>query len=192
MDFTLGVMLSAAAFLIAPELASNVSLSLMGLTIGIVSIILLHQMIHHLSHSASKSSYLLIAALIFHNFPEGMGAGASLAAMEWKTALSLQTAIAIQNIVEGMVLTLLLLSFGIKNKWAVIGGVFSGIIELVGGVLAGLLLEQTLAILPFLLSLAGGAMMGSVGLEIWETKKLNPAQFMMGTAIIPIMNYFLP
>src|SRR5690606_21427674 len=192
MDFTLGVMLSAAAFLIAPELASNVSLSLLGLALGIISIILLHNTIHNLSHGENKSSYLLIAALIFHNFPEGMGAGASLAGMEWNTALSLQTAIAVQNIFEGMVLTLLLISLDVKIKWAVIGGIFSGVIELGGGILAGLLLEQTLATLPFLLSLAGGAMMGSVVLEIWETRKINPAQFIMGSALIPIMNYFLP
>ncbi|MFA5583550.1 MAG: ZIP family metal transporter [Bacteriovoracaceae bacterium] len=192
MDFTLGVMLSAAAFLIAPELASNVSLGLLGLALGIISIILLHNTIHNLSHGENKSSYLLIAALIFHNFPEGMGAGASLAGMEWSTALSLQTAIAVQNIFEGMVLTLLLISLDVKIKWAVIGGIFSGVIELGGGILAGLLLEQTLATLPFLLSLAGGAMMGSVVLEIWETRKINPAQFIMGSALIPIMNYFLP
>lgn len=192
MDFTLGVMLSAAAFLIAPELISNVSLSLMGLTVGLVSIVLLHQFIHQLSHGKNQSSYLLIAALIFHNLPEGMGAGASLAAMEWKTALSLQAAIAVQNVVEGMVLVLLLLSLGLKTKWAVAGGIVSGVVELSGGVMAGLLLNQTLAILPFLLSLAGGAMMGSVGLEIWETKRLNAAQFIMGTAIIPVMNFFLP
>ena len=192
MDFTLGVMLSAAAFLIAPELASSVSLSLLGLALGIISIILLHNTIHNLSHGENKSSYLLIAALIFHNFPEGMGAGASLAGMEWNTALSLQTAIAVQNIFEGMVLTLLLISLDVKIKWAVIGGIFSGVIELGGGILAGLLLEQTLATLPFLLSLAGGAMMGSVVLEIWETRKINPAQFIMGSALIPIMNYFLP
>jgi len=192
MDFTLGVMLSAAAFLIAPELASNISLSLMGLTLGLVSIVLLHQYIHKHTHGKNKSSYLLIAALIFHNFPEGMGAEASLAGMEWNTAISLQAAIAIQNVVEGMILTLLLMSLGVRTKWALIGGVVSGVVELGGGVIAGLVLHQTLLLLPFLLSLAGGAMMGSVALEIWETKRLNPAQFIMGTAIIPIMNYFLP
>ena len=191
MDFTLGVMLSAAAFLIAPEIMSNSSLSLLGLFAGLISILLLHKVIHHHAHSEHKSTYLMIAALLFHNFPEGMGAGASLAGMELNMALSIQGALAMQNIVEGALLTMLLTSLGVGHKWAVIGGISSGAVELSGGVLSGLILEQTQASLPFLLSLAGGAMAGSVVMEILEQKKMVVRDFVGGLVLIPLLNQLL-
>lgn len=191
MDFTLGVMLSASAFLIAPEFLTNSSLSLMGLFTGLVSILVLHAIIHKNSKSKNASTHLLITALIFHNFPEGMGSGASLAGMDFHMALSLQGALAIQNIMEGMLLTLLLKSLGLNNFWAVMGGIGSGIVELAGGVLSGLILNEALNALPFLLSLAGGAMIGSVLMEIHEQKSIKFMAFAKGLLIIPIMNQFL-
>ena len=190
MDFTLGVMLSASAFLIAPEFLTNSSLSLMGLLAGLISILILHSVIHKNSQGKNASTHLLIAALIFHNFPEGMGSGASLAGMELHMALSLQGALAIQNIMEGMLLTLLLKSLGLNNFWAVLGGIGSGFVELAGGILSGFILNEAISALPFLLSLAGGAMIGSVIMEIYEQKGIKLAAFAKGLLIIPLMNQF--
>jgi ZIP family zinc transporter len=193
MDFALGVMLSAAAFsLVGPELVKGDHLSLVfsGLFLGMLFIYLTHKMIAKLDHKL-----LLISALIFHNLPEGLGAGASLAGMTLNQAIPLQVALSVQNIAEGLLLTLLLKSMGLSLSRAVLGGVFSGLIEFGGAVTAGFFMQETLTLLPFFLSLAGGAMTMSVGLEFKESfdlgKKLSPQQFAGGLMVIPLTNFLL-
>lgn len=199
MDFALGVMLSAVAFsLVGPSLFRGEDLLKVfsGLAIGIVFILITHKMISILSHEQLHSGrILLIAALVFHNFPEGMGAGASLAGMSWSQALPIQVAISIQNIAEGLLLTLLLRSMGLRLFWSVMGGVGSGLLEMSGAVSAGFMLVQAQTFLPFLLSLAGGAMMMSVVLEVKESlllgRSIRAAQFLGGLATIPLTNLLL-
>lgn len=196
MDFALGVMLSAVAFsLVGPELVKGHSLisSFTGLGLGIIFIVFIHSIISKLSHNPENTSkYLLIGALIFHNFPEGMGAGASLAGMKLEAAIPIQVAISIQNVAEGLILSLLLKSMGMSMRNAIIGGILSGLIEMSGAISAGLILNQTLTLLPFLLSFAGGAMMMSVLQEMWEGftqgRTLEKGQFIMGLITIPIFN----
>lgn len=198
MDFALGVMLSAVAFsLVGPEIMKGQHLHkvFLGLSAGMMFIYLTHKMISFLSHNhAHSGKMLLIAALIFHNFPEGMGAGASLAGMELHQAIPLQVAISIQNIAEGLLLTLLLQSMGLNLFWSVMGGIGSGLLEMTGAISAGAMLSQTENLLPFLLSLAGGAMIMSVGLEVKEKihlhKRIERSQFIWGLITIPVTNYF--
>ncbi len=200
MDFALGVMLSAVAFsLVGPELikGQNLNLVFSGLIIGCIFIYFTHKMIEAFSSNKrlQTGNILLISALIFHNFPEGMGAGASLGGMDFRDAIPLQVAISIQNIAEGLLLTLLLKSLGLKLVFAVIGGIASGFVEMSGAVMAGFFMQETLSLLPFFLSLAGGAMMMSVGLEVIESylhgRRLAPSQFLGGLLVIPITNLIL-
>ncbi len=196
MDFALGVMLSAVAFsLVGPSLFKDGELLkvISGLSVGMVFILTTHYLISFFSHSKIHSGkILLIAALIFHNFPEGMGAGASLAGMELHQAIPLQVAISIQNIAEGLLLTLLLKGLGLNLFWSVVGGVASGLLEMTGALSAGVMLQQTQNLLSFLLSLAGGAMMMSVLLEVKESfnlgRSIQRSQFFWGLATIPLTN----
>lgn len=197
MDFALGVMLSAVAFsLVGPELlkGQHYLKVFCGLFMGMSFIGMTHKIISQLSHNhAHSSKMLLIAALIFHNFPEGMGAGASLAGMNLEQAIPIQVAISIQNVAEGLLLALLLNSMGLKMFWAVTGGIASGVLEMTGAISAGVMLQQTQDLLPFLLSLAGGAMMMSVGLEVKENinlgRSIQTSQFLWGLLTIPATNY---
>jgi zinc transporter, ZIP family len=202
MDFALGVMLSAVAFsLVGPEIlkGENLSLAFSGTLLGVGFILLTHKIISALNqhHHQGKDPYkiLLIATLIFHNFPEGMGAGASLAGMELHQAIPVQIAISIQNIAEGLLLTLLLKGLGLRLFWAVMGGVGSGLLEMTGAIGAGFMLQQTQAVLPFLLTLAGGAMMMSVFMEIKEGitmgRSFERAHFLWGLLTIPATNLLL-
>lgn len=196
MDFALGVMLSAVAFsLVGPEIIKGQSLisTFTGLGLGIFFIIFIHSIISRLSHNPQNTSkYLLIGALIFHNFPEGMGAGASLAGMELETAIPIQIAISIQNVAEGLILSLLLRSMGLSMRNSILGGIFSGLIEMSGAVSAGMILDETLSLFPFLLAFAGGSMMMSVVQEMWEGftqgRVLEKKQFVMGLMTIPVFN----
>ena len=199
MDFALGVMLSAAAFsLIGPEIIKGEHLNWIfgGLVLGSGFIYLTHQLISRFNRSEVNSyKILLISALVFHNLPEGMGAGASLAGMSLDEAIPLQAALSIQNIAEGLLLTLLLQGLGLSLKKAVLGGIASGMVEMSGAVMAGLVLDQTLALLPFFLALAGGAMMTSVGLEFAEGMSLGRGvkitHFLSGLMVIPLTNFLI-
>lgn len=196
MDFALGVMLSAVAFsLVGPNLFTDGEMlkALTGIAVGMMFILVTHHLISMFSHSQVHSGkILLIAALLLHNFPEGMGAGASLAGMELKQAIPLQAAISIQNIVEGLLLTLLLKTLGLNLFWSVAGGIASGLLEMTGAISAGYMLQQTQHLLSFLLSLAGGAMMMSVILEVKESlslgRRIQRSQFFWGLATIPLSN----
>jgi ZIP family zinc transporter len=198
MDFALGVMLSAVAFsLVGPEIMKGQHLQkvFLGLFIGMLFIYFTHKIISYLSHESKQSGkMLLIAALIFHNFPEGMGAGASLAGMEMHQAIPIQIAISIQNVAEGLLLTLLLQSMGLSLFYSVLGGIGSGLLEMTGAISAGAMLEQIENLLPLLLSLAGGAMIMSVGLEVKEKIQLHQgierSHFLWGLLTIPVSNYF--
>ncbi len=205
-DFAVGTMLSAAAFsLIGPEIlkatvensSHQLHSTIAGLAFGFIFIGFVSKLIHRveLSSTQSSSHLVLATALIFHNFPEGMGSGASLAGLHPDKAIPLQTALTVQNVVEGLLMTIVLVGLGWKRSHAVIGGVFSGFVELIGAVGAGLILEQTQSILPFLLNVAGGAMLMSVLIELLDKYRSNQIvhkqQFALGLLSIPIMNFLI-
>lgn len=200
MDFALGVMLSAVAFsLVGPEIVKGGQFMKVaaGFLAGTLFILLTHKIISYFNRNQKFNSYkiLLVSALIFHNLPEGMGAGASLAGMNLQEALPLQVALSIQNVMEGLLLTLLLQGLGMTLRSSVIGGILSGFIEMGGAVAAGFIMQETTQLLPFFLSLAGGAMMTSVVLELHETlslgKRVTASHFVGGMMVIPFTNFLL-
>lgn len=203
-DFALGIMLSTVAFsLVGPELIDSwgntqrLNIVVIGFIVGVAFIWLTHQFTDYLKpqNTISSGRIVLALALVFHNFPEGMGAGASLAGMELRQAIPLQVAIAIQNVAEGLLLALCFLSFGWSLRKSILGSVGSGLVEFTGALIAGLLLQQTMAWLPFFLSVAGGAMLVSVLIELREAKSegrlLDRAQFLLGLLLIPLINLVL-
>ncbi|MFN7729153.1 MAG: ZIP family metal transporter [Bdellovibrio sp.] len=216
-DFAMGVMLSTVAFsLVGPELVgawsdrSRLSIVLTGLALGVLFIGWTHKATDYFqkknsqnkvqkngpaSSTVSSAKVVLALALVFHNLPEGMGAGASLAGMELSQAIPLQVAIAIQNVAEGLLLALCFLSFGWSMSRSVLGSMGSGLVEFSGAAIAGVLMHQTVAWLPFLLSVAGGAMLMSVLLELFEARIegrfFHKNQFALGLLLIPIMNLAL-
>lgn len=207
MDFTLGVMLSAVAFsLVGPELIDSIdkgmklkmilsSLFLGMLFIGLLNKFVMAKNFQNKNEAVLNSSKIVLAlALILHNLPEGMGAGASLAAMEFQKALPIQIVIALQNIVEGLVLALCFTSFGLSTNKAILFSIGSGVVELFGAIVAGIALNFSLEWLPALLSIAGGAMLMSVIIEfqegIKEYRVFSKYQFLSGLLIVPAINLF--
>lgn len=199
LDFALGVMLSASIFsLIGPQLLEGKELKLVysGLISGILFIFLTHRTIEYFNRDQKFNPYqiLLVAALIFHNLPEGMGAGASLAGLRLSDAIPVQIALSIQNVVEGFIFTMLMLALKVKLPWAVLLGMLSGIVEMSGAVMAGLILEKTLATLPFFLAFAGASMMTSVFMEFHEAhhakREIKKLHIFFGLLTIPIVSLF--
>lgn len=206
-DFALGLMLSAVAFsLVAPAAKTSFdnpklfALSLLGFVFGGLVIYGLKSFIERSEHKektpVSSSQLVLALALIVHNFPEGLASGASLAGLDLKAAIPILTSIAIQNIPEGLLMVLCLKGMGWSLKKSFIGGLFSGVVELIGGVVAGLLLLQVNQALPVILMMAGGAMFVSVVIELKEhghfLTRVKQPQFAMGVLALPLLTMILP
>jgi ZIP family zinc transporter len=107
-------------------------------------------------------------------------------------ARTVLSSIALQNIPEGLLMVACLRALGVSTVWAFAGGVGSGVIELFGGMGAGILLNGSAAVLPFLLATAGGAMLTSVILELKEgasaKNRIWSSRFAMGLMTIPLLN----
>jgi len=204
-DFALGLMLSAVAFsLVGPAAFRSVHnphlfiAYVLGFATGGLVIYGLKVFIERNQTEVSKatSSQLLLAlALIIHNFPEGLASGASLAGLSFSAAVPILTSISIQNIPEGLLMVLCLRAMGWTKSRSLVGGLFSGVVELIGGITAGFALSWTSQALPVILMLAGGAMFTSVAIEIAEKSNplriLRQPQFAMGLLIIPVLNMMM-
>jgi len=206
MEFTLGLMLSAIAFsLIGPTALQSFqqgqwnafAILGLGLILGLVLVLGTHQVVEWVSGESQKTTPKILAfTLIMHNLPEGMASGASTAGLHFHEALTVQVSFILQNLPEGFLVALALKALGTNARKAFAGGVFSGFVELFGAMIAGLFLSTTNASLPFLFSLAGGAMLMSVLFELKDLgRELNRrkiTQLILGFLAIPFFNLFLP
>lgn len=110
-------------------------------------------------------STLLILAMTLHNIPEGLAIGIAFGAIvagyshaSLQAAIALAIGIGIQDIPEGLVVSLPLRRSGasrLKSFWY---GQLSGIVEPIGAVIGAGLVILTQALLPYMLAFAAGAM----------------------------------
>ena len=204
-DFALGLMVSASAFsLIGPAAIDagangrSINEIMLASVLGIAFVLLLKSSIQYLQDESSLnvSHLLLVSVLMLHNFPEGLASGSAVAGLSFFQALPIVGGIAIQNIPEGALMLICLKAMGWSNRNALLGGLGSGVVELVGGMTAGIILQQVEHILPLLLSFAGGSMLASVAVEILENKKmfwtrLSSLQFTAGLIVLPFLQFIL-
>ena len=181
--FAGGVMVSASFFsLLMPSLEeSNAQLGtslswippVVGFLVGILFLYLLDVLVPHIhpkdstqegrSSSMSREG-LLFLAMTIHNIPEGLAVGVAIASFLASGSMSLMSAlvigigIALQNFPEGLVVSMPLYKEGKSRKRAFIEGTISGAVEPIGGILAFIFVSFFSSFLPFLLSLAAGAM----------------------------------
>jgi ZIP family zinc transporter len=199
-DFALGLMISAVAFsLVGPAALEALGdwqrfLPIaLGFSVGVLAIIILHGLMHRFEATKGHQGQLLLAVvLMVHNFPEGLASGAALVGLDVVQARTVLSSIALQNIPEGLLMVACLRGLGASTFWSLAGGIGSGVIELLGGMGAGVLLHGDAQLLPFLLATAGGAMLTSVLLEIREKaarhKPIWNSRFAMGLITIPLLN----
>ena len=116
--------------------------------------------------SSLPKSTMMVMAVTLHNIPEGMAVGVVLAG--WLTgaadvslggALAMSLGIAIQNFPEGAIISLPLRAAGMSRHKAFLGGVLSGVVEPVGGLLTILAASLVVPVLPYLLAFSAGAML---------------------------------
>ncbi len=178
-----GIMLGAAILgLISPaaEIGGKYTLLLVaaGVLAGASLVSILDRITPHLhrlagldgeehKHNGSISKILLfVSAIAIHKFPEGLAAGVSFGTGMTGDILTVVGGIALQNIPEAMVIVSPLLTAGVSIKRTLCISLAIAFISMAGTVLGGLLVNITNAILPFILSFAGGTMLYVVSDEM--------------------------
>ena len=180
--FASGVMVAASVWsLLLPAMEISEPMgrfaflpAVIGFWIGTLFLLLLDHVIPHLHMDADKAegmparlsrTTMMVLAVTLHNIPEGMAVGVMLAGLAEGAAqvtiggaMALSLGIAIQNFPEGAIISMPLYANG-KNRFrAFMGGVLSGVVEPVGGVLTILAAWLIVPALPYFLSFAAGAM----------------------------------
>jgi Predicted divalent heavy-metal cations transporter len=190
LGFAGGVMISASFFsLILPSIKifgegsiiSALKLSF-GFILGVAIIRFLDMITPHLHPSVTalekegpaiqlKKSVLLFFAVTIHNIPEGLAVGVSL-------TLELALAIGIQNIPEGLALALAFRAAGLSKFQSFFYGFVSAIVEPIFSLLGAFVINVSTFLLPYVMSLAAGAMIFVVIEEILPTaQKLENPDF---------------
>lgn len=112
----------------------------------------------HRHNSTLNRTLLFVMAITLHKLPEGLATGVSFNGPEGN-AIAISLTIALQNIPEGMVVVTPLLMAGVRFMNTLLIAVGVALLE-VAGVFAGYLIGDISAVLlPFMLSMAGGAML---------------------------------
>ncbi|HHV42549.1 MAG TPA: ZIP family metal transporter [Clostridiaceae bacterium] len=185
-----------------------------GFILGIVFLLVMDNLLPHF-HAGSrevegidtnwKRTTLLFMAVTLHNIPEGMAVGISFALASQNQdnpallsgAIALALGIGIQNLPEGAAIALPLSQEGMSKKKAFLYGSLSGIVEPIFGVLVVLVVGKASPLMPWLLSLAAGAMMYVVVEELipeanlGEHSHIGTVSVMAGFVIMMILDVAL-
>ncbi len=112
----------------------------------------------HVNNASLNRTLLFVMAIAIHKLPEGLATGVSYNG-DQGNAFAITLTIALQNIPEGMVVVTPLLMAGVRFLNTALIAVAVALLE-VAGVFAGYYIgDISSALLPFMLSVAGGAML---------------------------------
>ena len=184
-----------------------------GFILGILFLLLLDSLIPHLHlnddkpegiKAKLKKTTMMVFAVTLHNIPEGMAVGVCFAgalsqnsSITLAGALALAVGIAIQNLPEGAIISLPLISEGMSKSKAFLYGTLSGIVEPIGAIITVLITGTIETILPGLLAFAAGAMLYVVVEELipesqnGEHSNIGTIGFAIGFLIMMILDVAL-
>lgn len=140
---------------------------------------------------------LLFCAITLHNIPEGMAVGLAFAAARderglWAAA-ALALGIGIQNFPEGAAISLPLYQNGTSRRRAFLTGAASGLVEPVFGMAVMLAVGSAIAVMPWLLGFAAGAMFYVTVSELipQSASRVGTVGFMTGFLLMMILDVSL-
>ena len=197
LGFAAGVMIAASVWsLLIPAMEEAEAMGLPGalpaaggLILGVAFLMVLDGLMPHLHVGAKapegrpsswKRTTLLVLAVTMHNIPEGMAvalsfsvAAADPAEGAFAGAVALALGMALQNFPEGAAVSLPLKAQGVGAGKAFACGALSGVVEPVFGLLTVLIAGRVLAVMPWLLTFAAGAMLYVVVEELIPEARLG-------------------
>ena len=197
--FAAGVMMAALIWsLLIPAIEQSVNI--IPVIIGLVVGVLLFFFIDRITDGKVKKVDNLMVAITLHNIPEGMAVGVAFASylaggLSLSASYALAIGIAIQNFPEGSVVSFPLLKRGYSKNKAFLYGFISGVFELLGTIVTLLFTSFIINILPFMLSMAAGAMMYVIVIELIpesdSKSKLNVIGFLIGFILMMLLDVML-
>jgi ZIP family zinc transporter len=168
-SFSAGVMLYSAADMLAQSFwMGGPALAFCGLLLGGAALFALEKLLPHahalvsgkghsgLSHQGRRAA-LIAGTITLHNIPEGFAIASAFAAsgpLGWLISVS----IAMQDLLEGLVVSAPLAAYGVSRKNSVFWGVFSGAVEGAAAVGGYFVIAATAALTPAALGFSAGAM----------------------------------
>ena len=141
-----------------------------------------------------KNLWIFILAIMVHNFPEGMAVGVGFSTGDFELGMPISFGIGLQNIPEGLVVSVAVLAMGYSRWKAFLVCLLSALVEPVGGFFGVLLVWFSGGFLPLGLSFAAGAMLFAIihkmMFEIHEYKMQNIATFscMIGVIVMTTLD----
>ena len=144
-----------------------------------------------------RQTTLLMTAITLHNVPEGMAVGLAFALAAqgdgFAGAVALAMGIGIQNFPEGAAVALPLRQEGYSRSRAFAGGMLSGAVEPLFGVLVVLAAAGVAPLMPWLLSFAAGAMLYVVVEELVPQahSRAGTCGFVVGFLIMMVLDVAL-
>lgn len=203
LGFAAGVMLAASAFsLIVPSIETGTAilggkssaalLAALGIATGALLMLGIDRVLPHEHPHAGRAGpasrinrvWLLVIAILIHNFPEGMAIGAAFSGVDAAAGVPVATAIAIQDIPEGLVVALALCTIGFPAWKAALVAAATGLAEPLGAAAASAVLGTVPTLHPFGLALAAGAMLFVVSHEIIPETHRNGHQLAATLGVI--------
>ena len=175
-----------------------------GMLLGVVFLSALDALLPHLRRDRTwqdaswRQTTLLMTAITLHNVPEGMAVGLAFALVSggegFAGAAALAMGIGIQNFPEGAAVALPLRQGGWSRPRAFVGGMLSGAVEPVFGVLAALAAAGVDPLMPWLLSFAAGAMLYVVVEELIPQahSRAGTCGFVMGFLVMMVLMFAAP
>jgi zinc transporter, ZIP family len=168
-----GVMLGASASLLIEGAGRSIGRAALGGLAGIVFVHLAYRVVGDrpaltlgtLRDADARKALLIVGVMTAHSAAEGVGVGAAFGDTK-AFGLLIAAAIAVQNIPEGLAISLVLVPRGTRVRSAAGWSVFSSLPQPLLAVPAFLFVEQFRAVLPVGLGFAAGAMIWMVAREL--------------------------
>ncbi|WP_058304273.1 ZIP family metal transporter [Gorillibacterium timonense] len=173
--FTAGIMVAASTYGLIPSALklSNLAVLTAGILFGTAVLMLLERVLPHQDprHSGSGSvshngALLFMSAMMLHNLPEGLSVGISYGSLEGSLSSIVALSIGLQNLPEGFLIALFLLTQGFRRRAALLASAATGIVELVFCLIGYIFSHRFLGIVPYGLAFAAGAMLFVVYKEL--------------------------
>ena len=211
LGFAAGVMTAASVWsLLLPAINRSAALPLPswlpaagGMLLGVVFLAALDGLLPRLRRSRGRldaswrQTTLLMTAITLHNVPEGMAVGLAFALAAGGEGLAgaaaLAMGIGIQNFPEGAAVALPLRQGGWSRSRAFAGGMLSGAVEPVFGILVVLAAAGVEPLMPWLLSFAAGAMLYVVVEELVPQahSRAGTCGFVLGFLVMMVLDVAL-
>ena len=187
-----GVMLGASASLLIEGVERSGGRTAIGACAGAAFVYLAYRVVGDrdglilggLRGADARKALLIVGVMTAHSAAEGIGVGAAFGDTD-AFGLLIAAAIAVQNIPEGLAISLVLVPRGTRVRTAAAWSIFSSLPQPLLAVPAFVFVEQFQAVLPVGLGFAAGAMVWMVGRELLpEAFAQGPRRAVVAYAVV--------